>query len=253
MLIAVILLWLLGAASIGYFIFYITMLDITNFFTYFWLLFGVLLVLAGGVLLWVRKHPNLLPVWLCRTVLALAGIGVLVFVIVEGILLGFGHTQPSGGADYVIVLGARVKGQRVTYNLQSRLDAAYQYLEENPSTVAILSGGRGPGEDISEAEAMSRYLQQKGVAPERLILEDQSVNTNENLAFSIEKMGRKDASVVIATNSFHIFRAMGIAGKMGLEHVQGLGSRVKWYTAPNMYVREAVAVLKYALCGQLAY
>lgn len=253
MLIAVIIFWLLGVASISYFVFYFTMLDVTNVFTYFWLAFGVVLLLVGGVLLWVRRHPGFFPAWFCRTVLVLTALGTLCFVIVEGVLLGYGHSQPDGGADYIIVLGARVKGVRVTYNLQSRLDAAYQYLEDNPSTVAILSGGQGPGEAISEAEAMSRYLLKRGIASERLILEDQSVNTNENLSFSIEKMGRKDASVVIATNYFHIFRAMGIARKMGLEHVQGLGSRVKWYTAPNMYVREAAAVVKYTLCGQLAY
>lgn len=248
-----IVLWLLGIASTAYFIFYYMMIDVTNVFTYFWLVFGIACLLAGWLVLWVRRHPEILPAWLLRTVFVITALGILVFLVIEGILLGYGHSQPDKGADYVIVLGARVRGEKVTYNLQTRLDKAYDYLADNPQTKVVLSGGQGVGEDISEAEAMSRYLQGKGIASERLILEDQSVNTNENMEFSIEKIGSKDKNIVIVSNSFHIFRAMGIARKMGLSHVQGLGSGVKWYTAPNMYVREAVAVVKYTLCGQLAF
>ena len=144
-----------------------------------------------------------------------------------------------------------MQGRRPTYNLARRLDAAYSYLEENPGTTAILSGGQGTGEDISEAEAMAVYLEQKGISKERMILENQSKNTDENIRFSREKMGDQNTSVVLVTNSFHVFRSVRIAKKQGLANVEGLGAGIMWYTVPNLYLREAFAILKYAVCGQL--
>ena len=87
--------------------------------------------------------------------------------------------------DYLIVLGAHVDGTRLTLALLERTRRALQYLKENPRTIAVLSGGRGSGEQISEAQAMFHYLTAHGIPKERLILEDRSVNTKENLAFSL--------------------------------------------------------------------
>ena len=139
----------------------------------------------------------------------------------------------------------------MTANLSRRLNTAVKYIKENPDAKVILSGGQGPGEDISEAEAMKRYLCGLGIEESRMILEDQSVNTDQNLEFSMAKMENSGSSVVIVSNDFHIFRALHIAKRKGIKNVEGLGSPTVWYTAPNMYVREAFAVVKYALCGQL--
>ena len=113
------------------------------------------------------------------------------------------------------------------------------------SAVFIVGGG---GKMAGYAEAVAQKL---GIAKERLILEDKSVNTDQNLQYSRDKISDSQAKVVIVSNQFHIFRATRIAKKKGFTHVQGMGTGVKWYTAPNMYVREAFAVLKYALCGQI--
>ena len=104
--------------------------------------------------------------------------------------------------DYLIVLGAHVDGTRLTLALLERTRRALQYLKDNPRTRAVLSGGRGTGEQISEAEAMYRYLTSRGIAGERLLLEDQSVNTAENIRFSLEKIGSKDVSIGVVTNNF---------------------------------------------------
>lgn len=92
-----------------------------------------------------------------------------------------------------------------------------RYLEENPRTRAVLSGGQGQGEQISEAEAMYRYLTEHGIDGSRLILEDRSTNTKENLDFSLEKIGTLDASIGIVTNHFHVFRGVAIGRKCRLQ------------------------------------
>lgn len=84
-----------------------------------------------------------------------------------------------------------------------------------------------------------------------MILEEESKNTYDNIKYSKEKMEDPDASVVLVTNNFHVFRSIGIAKKQGLENVEGIGASVKWYTVPNLYLREAFAVIKYALWGQI--
>lgn len=246
-----VILFLIGILSTAYFFVYACLVGLNNTFTYFWILLGVGCI-AVGLLLQLLHHRGIsLPVWISRSGMILSGFCLLFFLVIEGIIIGYGTSKPQAGAEYMIILGARVKGEQITANLARRLWAAYDYLEKNPQTKVILSGGQGAGEDISEAEAMKRYLEQKGIAPERMILEDQSVNTDQNLEFSIQKIETVNASVVIVSNDFHIFRSLRIARKKGLKKVQGLGSATKWYTVPNMYVREAFAVVKYALCGQI--
>ncbi len=240
-----------GVACIAYFVMYLLLVGLTNTFTWFWLLLGLFCLGGSFVVAWMGRHLIFLPAWLIRAGLAVAGICVLVFLAALGVIVGYGWSEPEKGADYVIVLGARVSGMRPTYNLEQRLEKAYRYLTDSPSSVAILSGGQGRGEHASEASVMRDWLMERGIRTDRLILEDQSVNTDQNLAFSMEKMGTVDASVVIVSNRFHIFRSLRIARRKGLKNVQGLGAPVKWYTAPNMYVREGFAVLKYAICGQI--
>ena len=95
--------------------------------------------------------------------------------------------------DYIIVLGAHVNGTRLSKALLERARRALEYLEKNPGTKAVLSGGQGEGESISEAQAMSIYLQEHGISSDRLIMEDRSTNTKENLDFSLEKIGTLEA------------------------------------------------------------
>ncbi|MDF2879300.1 MAG: YdcF family protein, partial [Clostridia bacterium] len=107
---------------------------------------------------------------------------VTLFVIVEALIILSGFkTSIAVQSQYIIILGARVKDETPSLALKYRLDKAYTYLNKNPQTIAILSGGQGPGESITEAEAMRRYLSQKGIAKERLVLEEHSTNTYENI------------------------------------------------------------------------
>ena len=118
-------------------------------------------------------------------------------------------------------------------NLKYRIELAKEYLEENPETKVIVSGGQGHGEKISEAEAMYRYLIKNGIAKERIQKEEASVNTEENIKNSIKTGALEKKTVIIVSNDFHVHRAVGIAKKLGLTGVQGLGSKTHPYTSVN--------------------
>lgn len=243
--------FILGILSILYFCIYAVMAGLTNKFTYFWLLLGIFGILLAGSWPHLKAGIKAVPLPIKAVVAAVIGISILTLIIAEGFVIGYGAAAPAPGADYVIVLGAQVRGRSPSYNLARRLDAAYDYLKENTETQAILSGGMGEGEEISEARAMQSYLEEKGLPRERMILEDKSTNTYENLKYSREKMKKQDAEVILVTSDFHVFRSIQIAKKQGIEHVEGLGAPGMWYTVPNLYLREAFAVVKYALCGQI--
>ena len=103
------------------------------------------------------------------------------------------------------MLGAHVDGTRLSMALLERTRRALQYLENNPDTKAVLSGGQGRGEAVSEAKAMYDYLTGHGISRERLILEERSTNTKENLDFSLEKIGDLNKSVGVVTNNSMYF------------------------------------------------
>ena len=242
---------ILGFSSLIYFIMYALSAGLTNTFTYVWLLIAIVCIVLGiksklVLSMWGKLHiaAKIIIISLFSAVSVLI-ISVLAIVIVSG------SSVPDSGADYVIVLGAQVRGDKPSHNLVTRLRKACQYLEENKDTKVIVSGGKGPGENISEAEAMKAYLINKGIEEERIIMEDKSANTDENIKFSKELISDKDSKVVIVTNNFHVYRSIKIAKKQGINNIQGLGSSIKWYTVPNLYLREGIAVIKYYVCGQI--
>ncbi len=144
----------------------------------------------------------------------------------------------------VVVLGCRVYGERPSRMMVSRLKAAQKYLEENPESVCILSGGQGQDEDISEAECMYRYLVDKGIDPARLYKEDKSTSTRENLKFSKEIIERENLNpeIAIATNEFHEYRAQKIANSLDLDSAAVSGVTEIW-VLPTYYVRELYGII----------
>ena len=156
------------------------------------------------------------------------------------------------GAATALVLGAAVYGEDPSLSLVHRSDRAMEHLETNPSAVAVLSGGQGEGEDISEAECMGRYLKSKGVNEGRMLLEDRSTSTLENLTFSkqiIENSGGDPARVAVVSSSYHLYRARRMAAALGMA-ADGLPSSDGYPVyMTGMYLREAVAVWKLWVLG----
>ncbi len=145
-----------------------------------------------------------------------------------------------------VVLGCSVKGEHPSTVLNERLKAAYKYLLENEKAHCVLSGGQGPGEDISEAECMYRYLTEKGIGPERLLKEDKSTNTNENLKFSLDILKEQglEGPITIITSDFHEYRANAAAEKLGIKSYS-TPSHTFFLYLPTFYVRELYGILYY--------
>ena len=133
---------------------------------------------------------------------ALLALGILLFLAAEGCILSGMAAGGNAPCDYVIVLGAQVRGTQVSRALKQRLDRAAEYLEEHPDTVVIVSGGQGSGEDITEAQAMEEYLIGAGIAPERIWKEEASVNTVQNIRFSRALIEEEAPVIGIVSNDF---------------------------------------------------
>lgn len=166
--------------------------------------------------------------------------------------IGFVYTcqKPSLDRDYVLVLGCAVFGERVPPLLASRIDRAIAFMDKQQKATGkrpllVLSGGQGPGESISEAEAMRRYAVSKGVPEESILLEDRSVNTWENFSFSKKLLSQRFASPkgVFSTTNFHVFRSEVLSVQTGL-CAAGLAAPTKWYFIPNAFIREVAAYLR---------
>ena len=167
--------------------------------------------------------------------------------------------------DYVIILGARVKGEKPAKSLMERIKAATEYLKENPEVKVIATGGKGKNEGIAEGVAIKRELLKNGISEDRIILEDKSKNTVENFRFSLEKIrnsengknknsennGNRKIKVLIVTNDYHIFRSKNIARKVGFDNkdyeIYGLPAKTPLISIPQSYFREFLSNVNYFL------
>ncbi|HEX9025182.1 MAG TPA: YdcF family protein [Clostridium sp.] len=180
-------------------------------------------------------------------------IGVICFFGIEFAIVSY-PKHNENKADYIIVLGAGLTNKTTpSLILQGRLDAAIKYIDGDDTGYIVLSGGQGVDEDLPEAHAMSKYLQDRGVDKERIIIEDKSRNTNENFEYSKEKIEEhshkslKEIKVKIITSDSHAFRSSIIAKKNGYANFDNYSSSTVWYLIPVTYTREAFAIVKSVL------
>lgn len=207
----------------------------------------VVLWLVYGIVIVRRLAYSYKKKWLyILSKIYMWGIAIFVgsFILIEGFLVyNIGHHQSVESleeVDYMIVLGAGLRGEDVSPTLKARLDQAIAYYNLHPKTMIIVSGGQGPDEVISEAEAMRRYLEEMGILRESIIKEDRSTTTLENIAFSKEiLMTREETveSVLIITHDYHLFRAQMLAYFMDLESI-GLSAESSLLGRINYLIRE---------------
>ena len=181
----------------------------------------------------------------CVIGIMIIGIGIVAIIaVIETVLIVKASTKKPQENTTLIVLGCKVYGEHASRSLRERLDAALIYLEENPDSQCIVSGGMGEGEKISEAECMYRYLIKKGIHSSRIIKEDKSTSTRENLRFSkkiIEERGLSK-NIAIATSDYHQYRASKIAKTLGFS-VGAVPGHTAWWLFPTFYVRELYGIL----------
>lgn len=192
-----------------------------------------------------------LPSGLRKIITIVIVMGVLLFVIVEGCIISACRAKGEANLDYLIVLGAQVKEKGPSAALKFRLDVAYDYLVENEATVCIVSGGQGANEPFSEAQGMRDYLVEKGISAERIIMEDKSTDTSENITFSARFLDMENDSVGIVTNNFHVFRGVHLAKHLGIQNVCGIAAPSDIYFQLNNMIREFFGIMKDLVCGNL--
>ena len=189
---------------------------------------------------------RLLPPLLWKIVLVLTCLGLVYFCIVEVPIVKNARTDENPERPYLIVLGAAVYQDKPSLTLVRRLEGALDYLIACPESVAIVSGGMGPGETVTEAEAMRDWLVAHGIKEERVLLEDRATSTKENLSFSFdiirERGDEPDGQVAIVSSAYHLYRAKSMARLQGVEAV---GVAAPWgypLVMLNYFIREAFGI-----------
>ncbi len=179
-------------------------------------------------------------IWVCS-------IGICIFLVILSLIISKMNVKPVKNLDYIIVLGAQVKESGPSVVLRYRLDRAVSYLKENDNTLVIVSGGKGINEPATEASVMKEYLVNNGINENRIIIEDKSNTTKENLINS-KKITRDNKSIGIVTNNFHMYRALLIGKKYKVKAV-GIPSKSNSYYLPNNLLREVFAYIKFIILG----
>lgn len=168
-------------------------------------------------------------------------------IIVSGFMVYAMVKKPSQNST-AVVLGAQVKPWGASAMLQQRIDAAESYLRENPQAVAVVTGGKGSDEHISEAQCMYDNLTEAGIESERVIMEDQATNTDENIRYSLSVIREKSLNreLAIVTDSYHQLRARIILHKadkkINAGAVNSRTNHVGIIAYPTFFVREWIAI-----------
>lgn len=180
-------------------------------------------------------------------------LGLLVAGITEAIIIKASFGDPREQVEYIVVLGAKVNRNGPSVSLWDRICAAYTYLEEHPDTIAVVSGGQGTDEPITEAECMYRELVNLGIDPKRIWIEDEATSTWENINFTLdlieEKTGQRPQKLGILSSEYHLFRASLFAKKCDVEFVGIPAPTSRVAQKINHFMREVAGVWHYLILG----
>lgn len=228
----------------------------------FALAIGVLLAAGAGLGIYFY-YARLNFLWSNEIINSYSGVFVyfechLAASIVCGLLAGY-HT-PMYNKEYILILGCRIRPDGTLYPLlQSRVERAKQFAEEQfrktgIQAVFVPSGGKGLDEPSSEADAMAQYLRRQGIPQERILIENRSGNTQENMTFSKHLIGEfvPEEHIAFSTSNFHVFRSGVLAGELSW-HIDGMGSKTKWFFWPNAFLREFIGMLADSWISQIIF
>ena len=189
--------------------------------------------------LWMHSIGKIIII----TVIGFIILGLILVTIISAFMINAANDYPEE-SNIVVVLGCKVNGTTPSLMLTKRLEATYDYLIENEDVLVIVSGGQGEYEDISEAQCMKDYLIGKGISDDRIIMEDKSTSTYENILFSKQIMSDMELgnNITIITDGFHQLRAKMIANKLDVE-TDSVSAKTPIYLLPTYWVREWFGVI----------
>ncbi len=187
---------------------------------------------------WRERRPWAL--WCRRIFLGLLAAGFALFAVLEIRVLSWARTDHETPVTAVIVLGAGVNGTEPSLSLWTRLDAALSYVKDRPDIPIVVTGSQGRGEDISEARCMADWLTARGVPQERIILEEQATNTEENIRYSLELLEQRTiaGNIAVVSSDYHLCRAAAYLGGNMVPVAARMPARY-WPLTVNYYIREA--------------
>ena len=215
---------------------------------------GIAGVICCYYLIALVRKQRLFAAKILNTILTcLVCFGLCVFAITESVILLASRGEESTEFTYLVVLGAKVNGNSPSLSLSDRLESAYDYMTAHPDVIAVLSGGQGADEGISEAQCMFQELTKRGISSNRLWLEDQATSTWENLQFSLriieEKTGKRPDTIGLLSSEYHLYRAGLFADACGIDAAL-IPADTSWPTIRlNYFMREVVAVWKFIILG----
>ena len=236
----------LGVASVAYYfvLWHASRLGLSM--SAMWPVIGVVLIVAGLLCGSPRVPRWLRIVWRSGLCVGLACLLALECLVISGL-----HAVAPAGMDYLIVLGARVDPDGPSPALNRRLNAVMACIDDHPDAIIIASGGQGSDEPLSEARCIRDELIKRGVDERRIVMEDRSTATIENIKYSMALMDSPDAEVGIITNNYHVYRATRLARKAGLTHAHGIAAMYTGHTKFHYMIREAICIVADFLRGNL--
>lgn len=216
--------------------------------------FFLALLLGAYELLRLLAKPFSKPARIARLVLTVCVcVGFILFVITEAFVIHASFGQRDKRCQYVVVLGCLVRENGPSVSLRNRIDAAYDYLTEHPDVIAIVSGGQGADEPMSEAQCMYEELVARGIDPDRVWMEDQATSTWTNLQYSAalieEKTGSRPTTLGILSSEYHLLRASLQAEDLGFDPVGIPAKTTNPLDALNHFLREVAGIWHYILLG----
>ena len=211
-----------------------------------WPVLGAVLILCG-----ILCKSTLIPRWVHIAWRVLLCLGLAVVLALECLVISGLHATAPAGMDYLIVLGARVDPDGPSPALNRRLNCLMAVLDDHPDATIIASGGQGADEPMSEAQCIRDELIRRGVDPARIVMEDSSTATVENLRNSMALMKDPAAKVGIITNNYHVWRATHLAQKLGLVNAHGIAAEYTGHTKFHYMIREAICIVVDFLRGNL--
>ncbi len=219
-----------------------------TFGTSFLIVMGLFLVIYGMTFATtVNKKMNFKLLLAQRMLSWLLILGLISFIWIENLILQSQKSDANVKVKYAVVLGAGIQGEEPSSTLKRRLDKSIEYLNINPNTQIVASGGFGKGATVSEAEVMKRYFQAHGIDESRIIKEERSTTSDENLKYTKELLislnGEEIKNILIITSEYHMFRAKHMASRY-YSNVYGVCSETPTTVMINYAIREYMAVLK---------
>ena len=191
--------------------------------------------------------------WTVRIFSVILALGLLVVGVTEALVIRASFGDPDKSCQYMVVLGAKVRADGPSVSLWDRIYGARNYLLEHPEVIAVVSGGQGADEPMTEAQCMYDALVALGISPDRIWVEDKAESTWENLNFSLnlieEKTGTRPTEIGVLSSEYHLFRAslFARACDVGFIGIPAKTSRTSQLI--NHCMREVAGVWHYILLG----